>query len=337
MPYYPIADFLGQVDCTDRIFEESIYLLDEHYRVVAARPATKPTGKVPHIGDDFFVCFPILKSEFALLHQMLNTVTMDALLFRAGERPMLAVYEFYGPTRLLMVAVPEGALKAHFDFPGAHAAADGWMRALHVQLTPGMLSRCVPVTAEAYLAMHTWLRAIHLPLFYRVDEQQFEAAVATVAVRLCRLAEMCGCHLYFDIRALCADLQDPDTLDLLLPVSLAVMMAVRRISYDGSIEFYAEKDYVIGPLFYAAFYTDEPVTDIPELSTMRRMATWRGELFEYMPDPNDPRRMLIRFSLRRPRLREAQGLKNDFPWSERFFRIHLLPQPPNTTDPTEKP
>lgn len=306
-----LADRIGDVDHTGRTFDESLYLLDSSYRVIGMRRATGATGPVPKCGDLLFTHYPIASKDKACFDSACSLLNPCPLLFRAGNRPMLALFEFYLRTHMILIAVPERHLRKHFDRPATHAAPTEWLHAYEILLSPTMFSRHAPITTESYNAMHTWLVDLLSPFHFGVDERECDYLVASIAVRLSLQAKLCGLHLSLDLTELSHDLRDTHELALVLPHSLAVMMAAVRLSKNRSLRIQANDTVGIGPTLIADFHTDEPPERIPELEPVRARSILRGDTFEYAVMPDDPCHVGVQYSLRPARI-SAQGVKNPF-------------------------
>lgn len=311
LPY--LADRSGVVDYSDRKFEESLYLLDETYRVIGMRRATKATGPAPECGDAFFAHYPIAPKERSCLNSACSLLNLRPLLFRAGNRPMLALFECFPHTHMILIVVPERQLRRCFDRPATHASETQWLHAFQFLLSPATLTRHQPITPESYEMMHGWIAGIYNALHYRVDEREFDHLVASIAVRLSLQAKLLGLRLSLDLSDLSYDLRDTHELALILPHALATMIAAKRLARDSTIHMQAEYVIGIGPTVMADFYTAEPQERIPELEPLRALAMQRGDTFDYMSPATDPCHVAVQFSLR-PACISAQELKTDPPF-----------------------
>ena len=308
-----LAERIGEVDHSKEKFEESIYLLDSDYRVIGMRRATNASGPEPKCGDYFFTHYPIDPSEQGALESAHSLLKLCPLLFRAGKRPMLACFEFLPHTGLILLAVPERKLRKYFDRPATHAAPSEWLNAYDILISPALFSRHQPITTESYSAMHAWLINFYNTLNYGIDEREFDYLVASIAVRLSMLARLCGLRMSLDLTALSYDLRDIHEFSLILPHTLASMLAAKRLSASGAIRLQAVDVIGVGPTVMADFYTATPPARIPELEPLRALAMARGDIFEYMTPPEDPCHVAIQYTLRPARI-SAQGLKADPPF-----------------------
>ena len=313
-PY--LADRVGIVDHSHQKFEEILYLLNEAYQVIAVRRATGATGPSPQCGDDLFAHYPITPKEKSCLDSACSLLNIRPLLFRAGNRPMMALFDFFPHAHLILIAVPERQLRKHFDRPATHANETEWLAAFEVLLSPATMTRHQAITVEGYEQMHGWLAGIYNAFRYRVDEREFDHLVASVAVRLSMQAKLCGLRLSLDLSDLSYELQDTHELSLILPHSFATMMAAKRLSKDGSVRMRATDELRCGPTIIADFHTAEPPERIPELEPVRALAMYRGDVFEYMVLPNDLCHVAIQYSLRPARI-SAQDIKHSLPFEEK--------------------
>lgn len=305
-PY--LADRVGTVDYSHQKFEESLYLLNDTNQVIAFRRATNATGPIPERGDDFFAHYPIDSKERGCFDSASSLLNIRPLLFRAGNRPMVAVFDFFPHTHLILIAVPERQLRKHFDRPATHASESEWLAAFEFLLSPATMTRHQPITVEGYEMMHDWLASIYNALHYQVNEGEFDHLVASVAVRLSMQAKLCGLRLSLDLSDLSYELRDTHELSLLLPHSFAVMMVAKKLSRDGSLRMRATDELRCGPTVIADFHAAEPPERIPELEPLRALAMYRGDVFEYMTVPDDPCHVSVQFSLRPARI-SAQDIK----------------------------
>ena len=314
-------DRVGRADGRSGTFPESLYLLSADHTVIGMRPATHPTGPEVKPGDRFFDHFPINDTERATLRSCTNGVNDSSLLFRAGDRPMLAVCACYASTNTLLVAVPEGELKRHLDRPAAY---DGILE-LEERLLFSLasLSRNAPKTVEGYDMLSDWVRRLHRPFFFEEGlETEYDAPVAIVAVRLMALARLCGCRLDFDLTAMSYSYHDVHPFELLIPTALSILMAVYRTAPDRSLTLYGWHEVDRGVFFAARFLTANAADRISELNPLRLLAEQYQRIFMAVRDPEEPLAVFCRFMGALPEF-SAQDIKND---PRKIFASAATPQ-----------
>lgn len=315
MPLFPYALPHTASGALRESFDESVFLLDENGTVIAARQK-EPLLK---IGDSFWRAMHVLREERQEVEGVLRSLSLQSLLFMAGDRPAVAWCYFYARTRLLAVFLPEGDIRRCLSAPAAYADV---FAARHLLLSRGALARYLPQDELLYHPTDLWLRDLERPLFdlptlerpiYGDEGKPLIEASPLVELlnwRISALAALIGVSMDANWQGIgFAPLPFPD-LAWITACLLVLFLAVRRAATDAAVRLRAVKEGADGPVIEASFSLLDPQASLPELAPLLSNASERNELFEIAVSAQDPRSVLLRFSMCRKEL-SVLGLKID--------------------------
>lgn len=310
MGFHIMADLIGNIDHRKDQLNESIYLLQEDYKIIGMRRATHATGPAPRIGDLFFDRFSADPKELRTLFGMTNFYNEHSLLMRAGNRPVVILQALYARTRLLVAVVPEKETQRALDRPAQYAEL---LAEYHLLCSPQSLQRKTEPTEQDHRTVHAFVQRIHDPLFYdRVHYLEPKAPLLNAVMRIHRIAALCGCAVDFDLTGIEYVGEEQDAFDLLVGACLALLMAVHRTGADRHLTLTAGFVPGCGAMAGGTFTCTVPVSELCELRHLCNEAEARGERFEIATHPERPERVMVQFALRHKELSE-QGGKNFFP------------------------
>ena len=309
-PYFPIPD---TVDPLQEVANGSVFLLDEGGKVIAAHQS-EPLLKT---GDSFWRSLHVPREEQRELEAVLASHSPHSFLFMAGEQPAVAWCYFYARTRLIAVFLPEGDVRRCLSAPAAYADA---LAERHLLLSHGALARYLSQDEQLYHPTDLWLRALERPLFdlptlerptYREDGTPLIEASNLIDLftwRVSSLAALLGITLDANWQGVgFSPLPYPDLAWITASLTL-LFLTVKRAAAKPSVTLHATKEGIEGPVIEASFLLRDQTDTLPELLPLFEDARLKNELFALTASPQDPSRMMLRFSICRKEL-STLGLK----------------------------
>ncbi len=294
-------DTIGEADHRTDPFDDRLYLINEHGRILGAR--TGHDGFLP--GTDLFAQLTPLPGELSRFSHSLADYICRSYLLQTTGGPLLISRAFYPATRTLLCMLPPPAVaKALISSGSALAAYDD-----EIELSPFFLGGGRIREDDVALATD-WVLSRHRALLFEGAESTDELHARFVILhRVCVLSAMCGIAVSYDFSGIgFGPIPVPDWR-FLTGTLLALLLLARRCTRRHDLSLYADRDADGRPCVHALLTLLHPENAAEELTRLAGMAAARGIAFSVCCEGAE--RIHIRFGFC-PEDRTAQGMRNPF-------------------------
>ena len=282
---------------------DHLYLLDAKGTVISCRA----TRGMPAVGEEFFRVLGTSVAERRALYRALEGGLRGLYLMQCGPVPVLILCHLYRVDLSLVAVILDEPLFTALRTPAAYA---DYLFA-EVLLSPFSAARQMPFSEEICLAARDWMLPYVRAIAHEGCAKESAATLGQwLTLRTVRWANLIGVQAFYDFSGMgYAPVEDIDCAVLGADL-LALLLACKRASSDGSLYLAAERDGYKAPTVYARFLLAGDALP-PELEAAKRTSLLRGMRFSAYTDPTRKGLLHLRFSFCGAPI-DLQELRNRF-------------------------